>query len=505
MRPTAPARGIKGLMPLARQVAPHAFRPVASDSELAGCRVAIDGTLLMQRHFYRTGTTDAEVLTGFCNTLLRLRAANVYPLMVFDHPTVRLALKEFEQLKRRAGRDVTIRRAEIESARLSRLDQLIAMRAQLHALPHGARKVICSLLDQWGVALEVAHDVLTSPASAPNATELIPAEEDPVDPANDPYISDTWLTADDLPDGESLRIAHTLYALRAACLATFFPSGPAFLPPTADQLTLARAEYAAYEAVLLPERASLLRRFIEPASGRYASAAHLVSALHARVRHKRDSYASSARSVQVALYEHAMDLCRAMHIPLFVTGDGTDAGGQIHEAEGFASTLVTRGYADMVASEDSDVVMYEAPLLRGLASGAKMELIDTKAMRTGFFPLYDDSADADAASRMCMQQFALLCGTDFNRTIPGIGPLRAHALIKSHGDIATILAKCPKYMPPEGFTRDTFLAHCGEALSVFQNCPDVDRPAAAIGYTRETRHLPEPNPDALRAILDALR
>ena len=503
MRPTAPARGIKGLMPLARQVAPNAFRPVASDAELAGCRIAIDGTLLMQRHFYRTGTTDAEVLTGFCNTLLRLHAAAAYPVMVFDHPTVRLALKEFEQLKRRASRDVTIRRAEIESARLSRLDQLIAMRTQLHALTRDVRKVICSLLDQWGIALEVAHDVLTSPMTNPNATEPIPAE-DSVNPANDPYMSDTWHTADDLPDSEALHIAHTLYALRAACLATFFPSGPAFLPPTADQLTLARAEYAAYEAVLLPERVSLLRRFIEPANGRYASAVHLVDVLHAKVRHKRDSYASSARSVQVALYEHAMDLCRAMHIPLFVTGDGTDAGGQIHEAEGFASTLVTRGYADIAASEDSDVVMYEAPLLRGLASGAKMELIDTRALRTGFFPPYDDSAEADTASRARMQQFALLCGTDFNRTIPGIGPQRAHALIKSHGDIATILDKCPKYTPPEGYTRDTFLAHLGEALSVFQKCPDVDRPAAAIGYMRESRHMPVPNPNALRAILDTL-
>ncbi len=61
-----------------------------------------------------------------------------------------------------------------------------------------------------------------------------------------------------------------------------------------------------------------------------------------------------------------------MQTAVFWTGDGTrTGGGRIHEAEAYAASLVRAGFADLVASEDSDVLLYDAPLLRGLMGGVR--------------------------------------------------------------------------------------------------------------------------------------
>lgn len=497
MRASLPASGVKGLLRYARPHAPSAFTPVVL-SEMKGRRIAIDATLLTQRFFYRSGASDASVLVAFYNTLMQLRDAGVYPILVFDNTTARLALKEYEQLKRRASRSLIQARMELEEARLARIDKLLALHAQAMLLPHDTRATICALLDQWDSMQHAERNLpLPSPSRRRKKLDQLLQDGYECDMRTDFSADDEWLDTSTLPSDDSWHLVYQIHALRQECTASL----PADLPVRLSlaQLALARTEYAAFEAIVLPERAHAMRRFLDVNYG--ASTAQLIELLRTRTREKRESYAGISRSVSESLYHQAAHMCRLMNVPVFITGDGTEDGGEVHEAEGFASALVLRGYADIVASEDSDVIMYEVPLLRGLGALDKMELIDARALREGLFPSESDSAAHVTASQYRMKQFALICGTDFNRTIPGVGPTRGHALVKEFGDIATLLEKSDKYAPPEGYTKESYATHLAEALSVFENGPNVDEPAAAIGLQREYGRFPEHSRRDVRALL----
>ncbi|PWN37045.1 PIN domain-like protein [Meira miltonrushii] len=209
-------------------------------------------------------------------------------------------------------------------------------------------------------------------------------------------------------------------------------------------------------------------------------AAEQLSLISERNQQMQRSYSKSSAALSPCIFTESASVCEAFGVPVLWTGDGTKGAGRPHEAEAMASMLVRHGYADMVASEDSDVLLYDVPLLRGVMGHKKLELIDSSAVRKAFFPpinkstddtshltpasafamsdeieeisaeqqttdnagqlelLHQNNAnlnDADRLSRRQMLDFALLCGTDFNRTIPGIGPRRALSLIRDYGSI----------------------------------------------------------------------
>ncbi|PWN49106.1 hypothetical protein IE53DRAFT_162814 [Violaceomyces palustris] len=194
----------------------------------------------------------------------------------------------------------------------------------------------------------------------------------------------------------------------------------------------------------------------------------------------RRTYGKASSPLSLQVFKECNQLCKMMSVPTFWTGDGTrSGGGRIHEAEAFASVLVREGFADMVVSEDSDVLCYDVMLLRGVlgasgvsgsGGGKRMEIVDGKRVRECLFPPWtskgirsgekgkeEDQAtkmkrqgiqsererveeeEAQKASQAKMIDFALLCGTDFCRTIPGVGPRTALKLIQEHGSISKIL------------------------------------------------------------------
>lgn len=209
-------------------------------------------------------------------------------------------------------------------------------------------------------------------------------------------------------------------------------------------------------------------------------AAEQLSLIAERNVQMQRSYSKSSAALSPCIFTECASVCESFGVPVLWTGDGTKGTGRPHEAEAMASMLVRHGYADMVASEDSDVLLYDVPLLRGVMGHKKLELIDSSAVRKAFFPPINKStddtshltptsafamsdeieeypseqeatddagqiepldqnnasiSDADRLSRRQMLDFALLCGTDFNRTIPGIGPKRALSLIRDYGSI----------------------------------------------------------------------
>jgi len=82
-----------------------------------------------------------------------------------------------------------------------------------------------------------------------------------------------------------------------------------------------------------------------------------------------------------------------------------------------------------VASEDTDVIIYEAPLLRGLGS-KKNALVEV------------DGAQVRIALELPRESFvdlALLCGTDFSQRLKNVGPFTALKLIRKFNSIENLL------------------------------------------------------------------
>lgn len=255
------------------------------------------------------------------------------------------------------------------------------------------------------------------------------------------------------------------------------------------------------------------------------------------------SYFRAATPLSSSIFDDCAQLCSLLKTPVLWTGSGAPYGGAKGEAEALAASLVTAGQADAVATEDSDVLLAEVPLIRNLTGTKKaLEIIDSKAARRCLFPprvahvseasshrIGNGSADdgqlpipveegdneagqqarqaaldrADKLSRYTMIEFALLCGTDYNRTIPGLASRGALRLLRQHGTIRGILRSvgigvpitasaqnaesgkakgaAEKYRPPAGMSWREYGGELSRARSIFKNPPDSIRALSLAG------------------------
>lgn len=90
-----------------------------------------------------------------------------------------------------------------------------------------------------------------------------------------------------------------------------------------------------------------------------------------------------------------------------------------HEAEGICAALFASGRVSHVVSEDTDVVVYGAPLLRKVTTRSldkqaqdgmpsKMNVLDAVLLKREL-----------GLSQLEFLDLALLCGTDFTQRLPG--------------------------------------------------------------------------------------
>lgn len=226
---------------------------------------------------------------------------------------------------------------------------------------------------------------------------------------------------------------------------------------------------------------------VQPCSTTYP---HLIAWMRECSTRTIRSLTRATSTIPPRIYEEATYLCRLMGVPVFAVGNDTD-GSDLHEGEAYCCSLVRNGYADVVASEDSDVLVYDVPLLRGLAAGpGHYEVVHSRTLRHKLFQPKDASEPADRRSYEAMLQFALLCGTDFNRTVRGIGAVRAHRLVLEHGNIPTILDKyASKYKPPDGLSRSEYLAELARAYALFTTLPDLSVAARRQGLQQRFTSL----------------
>ncbi|KAL7277331.1 hypothetical protein ACG7TL_009189 [Trametes sanguinea] len=178
----------------------------------------------------------------------------------------------------------------------------------------------------------------------------------------------------------------------------------------------------------------------------------LASTLEAKSSVLSESYARRTNPPTSETYEQSRDVLRAMGIPCI------EPSGP-YEAEALAASLVLNGYADYVASEDTDVLIYEAPLVRNVATGAApLVLISGSDVRTVL-----------QLDRARFIDFALLLGTDFSQRIKNVGPARALKFIREHGSIERVIEREVQY--PPRIPVEEYLQQIALARSVFNTLP----------------------------------
>ena len=95
------------------------------------------------------------------------------------------------------------------------------------------------------------------------------------------------------------------------------------------------------------------------------------------------------------------------------------------EGEAQAAVMARKGQVDYAGTEDYDALLFGSPLtLRQLTSKGDPELMDLDETLARHDLTWEQLVDV-----------AILCGTDFNEGISGVGPKTAVSLVQEHGDL----------------------------------------------------------------------
>ncbi|TKA50605.1 hypothetical protein B0A53_06083 [Rhodotorula sp. CCFEE 5036] len=193
----------------------------------------------------------------------------------------------------------------------------------------------------------------------------------------------------------------------------------------------------------------------------------------------QQSHDQRSKGISAAAFREVRTLIEALGVPwLQPTPDHP------HEAEGVCAALQQHGLADLVISEDTDVVVYGAPVLRNitLADQPKvpMNVLDPVKLR-----------EALGMSKAEFVDLAILLGTDFTERIKGLGPVSALKAVRKYRSIENVLvAVSDRFRLNETFTA-AYLATAQTARDIFLNLPPLpgadplspatsDRPALII-------------------------
>ncbi|ELZ82996.1 flap endonuclease-1 [Haloferax elongans ATCC BAA-1513] len=154
------------------------------------------------------------------------------------------------------------------------------------------------------------------------------------------------------------------------------------------------------------------------------------------------------------------------------------------EGEAQASYMARKGDADYVGSEDYDTLLFGAPYtLRQLTSKGNPELMDL-----------DATLDKHDITWEQLVDIAMLCGTDFNEGISGVGPKTAVKEVKKHGDLWAVLEARGDSIPNADRVREFFLDP--PVTDEYDYDIDIDPDvAAAREYVTETWEV---DPDEVR-------
>jgi len=116
-------------------------------------------------------------------------------------------------------------------------------------------------------------------------------------------------------------------------------------------------------------------------------------------------------------FELTRQLFEIMSVPfLFAPG----------EAECYCSHLCISGLVDAVLTEDSDVMAYGAPVFLSKMNTSSQTVVEIN---------FDDLLLTVDMTKEQFTDFCILCGSDYNKNIPKVGPVSAFKLIKEYKSI----------------------------------------------------------------------
>ena len=144
------------------------------------------------------------------------------------------------------------------------------------------------------------------------------------------------------------------------------------------------------------------------------------------------------------------------------------------EGEAQAAHMARNGRAEYAGSEDYDSLLFGAPLtVRQLTSSGDPELMDFDATLEELELTWEQLVDV-----------AILCGTDFNEGVSGVGPKTAVDLLHDHGDLWAVFEHEDYHVEGADRIRDLFLNPAVTDADIDTDVdPDID---AARRYVTET-------------------
>jgi len=147
------------------------------------------------------------------------------------------------------------------------------------------------------------------------------------------------------------------------------------------------------------------------------------------------------------------------------------------EGEAQAAVMARRGQVDYAGTEDYDALLFGAPFtLRQLTSKGDPELMDLDATLAEHDLTWEQLVDV-----------AILCGTDFNEGISGVGPKTAVSLVTDHGDLWSVFEAEGYAVENADRIRQLFLDPAIVAEPEFDTTldPDVEAARAFVTETWE--------------------
>ncbi|KAG7448688.1 PIN domain-like protein [Guyanagaster necrorhizus] len=503
--------GVLGLTPFLLKTCPEVIKTLPKRlKELKGKRIVIDGTLITQRlHFVPVPHPYRHVL-GWYRIARELQENDVEAVCIFDGKERNIA-KAREALRRKEMRRRDMAREAFENERLKRLDNIGSLLTDFRDVPTNSKKRLFEVIQdtapldeaappkleivqtgvtdyigtEWKVAEitspPMKHEatshttdttmentaVKADPYSAPSAT---PESKPSLDTR--PSTSDrTSSSAQDLSvissESKGEMVADSLISLfhnfrnSVSKLASINKASPEEAPiDESEERTEVFMTKGQYELIL--EEGKVWDNMGAVEESEEFSMEDEVFKIYQKSTVMFESYARRTRPPTVQNYLECREILEAMGIAC-VESDGP------YEAEALACTLVSHGLADYVASEDTDVIVYEAPLIRNITNQAgPLVVVSGAEVRKGL-----------QLSRTSFVDFALLLGTDFSERIKNIGPARAYKFIKEHGTIEGVVTNETKYR--HRLEPDAYLEQVRVARGVFTTLPPIPKKAVLKG------------------------
>ncbi|KAI4522465.1 PIN domain-like protein [Schizophyllum commune Loenen D] len=510
--------GVLGLTPFLQKVCPEAIRKLPDRLRgLVGKTIVIDGTLITQRFHFAPLPHRYRHVLGWYRLMQEVRESGVNAICVFDGKERSLA-KAREVSRRRETRALAMARGALEVERLRRLRGMEPILERFSRLDDTERSKILEALKasfkptSGSDALSHEQELISATVAANNSAETYsrvrrqtlaaPEDEDivavdlEVDPLPDtstsPPGSPTRVQEHDLPplppvDGELPRtsvvsptdITTLLISLyqeyrnsipRVAALATAPATPESQSDAQSDMIMTKEQRQLTLDEGGFWQELQTSRFYSTPftTGSPKAKSTYAIDILMQKSALMHASFDRRAHPPTEATYLESKEVLAALGVPC------VDATGAF-EAEALASAMVLGGLADYVVSEDTDVLVYGAPLLRNL-SNRQGPLVLLPACLWELLNL----------SRKEYVDFALLLGTDFSQRIKNVGPARALKFIRTHGSIERIVDEETKY--PPRIPIEEYLHSVAVARAIFATLPPLpERKALQQGEMDEVQ------------------